>query len=347
MQATHSLKPGIEPALELIERVMRDGRPLADECPLVFREEFEGRVLQLADGERVHATLAILPRTLVTVRGPVRVAMIGSVCTDPASRERGLATQLLAAAEKAAADMGCMATLLWSDEPAFYVRRGYRTIGTEVDIALPKNLIGRLPVTQARAYRSADAAALHELYQQHPVRCERTLEEMQALLECPGMELVVAERDGVPVAYAARGRGEDLTHYIHEWAGSADEVLGLMRHLAESWYQSAASHENNLMTLSPDQPLDVTQRLCDLGFPSARGFLGLAKLLDARGARNLLASAAGQDGKTLATLTPRDLLDCLFPPKSESQTALEASRWLGCEPEALPCFGFTWGLDSI
>ena len=161
MQTAHSLKPGIEPALELIERVMRDGRPLAEECPLVFREEFDGRVLQFADEERVHAALAILPRTLVTARGPVRIALIGGVSTDPASRERGLATQLLAAAENAAADMGCMATLLWSDDPTFYVRRGYRTIGTEVDIALPKDLIGLLPEIEARAYRPEDAAALH------------------------------------------------------------------------------------------------------------------------------------------------------------------------------------------
>ena len=48
----------------------------------------------------------------------------------------------------------------------------------------------------SRVATAEDAAAIHELYERHPVRVNRTAAETAALLDCPGMQALVLERDG-------------------------------------------------------------------------------------------------------------------------------------------------------
>jgi hypothetical protein len=286
----------------------------------------------------------------VTANGPLDVLLIGSVATDPERRGAGLATQALEAAEAHARSIGAVATFVWADEPSFYCARGYRAVGTEVDVALLPELLPRLtPVEGVREARIEDAYAIHTLYSSQPVRSARRVQETTALLTVPGSCTLVAEREGQVVAYATFGRGEDLGHVVHEWAGETAAVLGLVRRLAEA--AIAQDPSRSLFLIAPDLPLEVTQRLCDLGFPASRGVLAMGKLVARERSLELLAESAGVDlervQQATADLSDRELLGCLLPPRSESEDAIELGRRLGIDPSRLARFAFLWGFDSI
>ena len=349
------MKAGLAPTTELMSRVLRDGRPLAEEYPLVFREGFDGKVVCIGEGDTPHSVLALLPRTMRTAPGgAVHAVLIGSVATDPAQRGKGLATRALEAAEEYAAEVDAVVTLVWADDPTFYCARGYRAIGTEVDIALSPELLPRLPQAGAQglSVREAagdDAYAIHALYCAHPVRALRRCPETAALLAVPGARTLVVEREGEVVAYATTGRGEDLGHVIHEWGGEPTAVLAALRAQAEQALQ--ADPERVLFVIAPDHPLEVTQKLCDLGFPASRGVLAMGKLVRRDLALQLLAEGAGTDVQAAEAaaqdLSDRELLHCLLPARSESEDAVELGRRLGVAPDRLARFAFLWGFDSI
>ena len=352
MNTTLALRAGIEPALALMERVLHPVHPLAEAYPLAFQEGFPGKVVQLADEQAARCALAVVPRVFVLPGGAIKLGLIGSVVTDPAYRQQGLASQALAAAEEYARREGCLATLLWADDAGFYLARGYRAVGVEVDIPLPPDVLNRLPVAQGvREYEQRDLRLMHVLHVSQPVRVHRSLEETRALLSVPGCRVLVATRDDMPIAYAILGRGEDLAHVIHEWAGEAQAVLGLIRAHAERYYAERGNQAQCLFVIAPEFPQPVTQTLCDLDTQARRGVLGFGKLVDRRQALARIAAAMNRDlastQERLQGFSDRELLEALLPPRAESQNAIHIARALGGAPNQLPRFPFAWGLDSI
>ncbi|MEO0650412.1 MAG: GNAT family N-acetyltransferase, partial [Planctomycetota bacterium] len=240
--ASAGTQPRASAARALIERVMRDGQSAAAESPLIFGGAHgrpSGRLVSLAQGERVLSACAILVRDAQLASGArLRLGLIGWVATDPAARRRGLASQVLTAAEAELAAAGCELALLWADDPEFYRRRGYLDLGTERDLALDASSLRRLPAWEGpgRATRAldpqADAGATLGLYRGQPAHVRRTLTEHAALLGANRMRGRVATQDGAAVAYALEGRGGDLQGVVHEWSGDPEAVLGLQRELA-------------------------------------------------------------------------------------------------------------------
>lgn len=180
-------------------RVLREGKDLEHEYPLVFGPAALGTlVIEEQDGTAC-STCAILPRTLLAGELRIAAGLIGSVATDPEWRNRGFAGRVLQAAEDELRRSGAWLAVLWADDPEFYTRRGWQNFGCEVDAVLSAALIERLPRPKhIRPMQPHDAAAIHELYCEHQSRVERTREETRALLACPGMEVLVCEgEDGM------------------------------------------------------------------------------------------------------------------------------------------------------
>lgn len=332
MTSSAPTEPVLPGARALIERVMRDGRPVAPECPLVFESELgperAGRLVALSEGGQVQSACAILPREFVVRGRSLRLGLIGYVVTDPGARGRGFATQTLEAADGALRERGCVASLLWADDAAFYRRLGYQPVGAELDFVLDAEALRALP--RWSATRSLDplldAPAVHAIAERRPVRVRRTLAETRALLRLPGMRARVALRGGEIVAFACEGRGEDLAGAVHEWGGEPLAVLGLAAELAEP--RVAAGQPAFLM--APGVGLDVGQALVDLGVRSGAGVLGMGRLLDRDAALEALGPVPGA-----GQLDDAELLGALLP--------------AGLSGPGVSPFGglFAWGLDSI
>jgi hypothetical protein len=303
-------------------------------------------------------------RDFVVGERRVRGGLIGSVSTDPAWRGQGLATRLLVEAEAALLAEGCAFALLWATDPRFYLERGYYPVGCEHDFIVTSELACALPEpTGVRRMRPEDALAIHRLYTRHAVRIARTPAETEVLLACPGMDVLVAERDGAVVAYGCLGRGADLTEAIHEWAGADEDVLRVVRALVESRFP--VDEPGRLFLLAPPDAEGLRRRLVALGAPVHAGILGLGKVLD-HGA--LLALADGRFGPECRAelretggaprlflagpagevLLDEDAMLALFFPTADvhDSAAVLLSR-LGVDAPPLAETPFAWGLDSI
>jgi GNAT superfamily N-acetyltransferase len=354
-------------ARALMERVLRGGGSLADEYPLVFGARAAGELCALEEQGQVRAACALLVRELVCDRERLRVGLIGSVCTHEAHRGRGLGGRLLERAEARLAELGCTLAWLWADDAGFYERRGWRRAGCEVVFALERAALAGLARDERARVRAAapdDFAALHRLYEGHAARVDRTLGETRALLGSGGgVGTLVLERGRDVVAYACLGRGADLLGCLHEWAGAPDDVLRLAREHLERTAHSA------LYLMSPDGALVLRERLAELGVAAHAGVLGMAKLLDAaaatdlvrRAARGLVAAglAARRDEAVThldahfagpagaLTLAPHALLDLLVPARHDRSAIAALERATGTALPTLPLPIYLWGLDSI
>lgn len=345
-----------------LARVLANDTLLAEQ-PLAFGA---GETIEIVEEGEVRAACVVLVREFVLGARRVRAGMIGSVATEPAWRKRGLATRLLQRAEETLAARGCAFALLWADAPDFYLKRGYAPCGVENDYLLVSELALACPASSGvRELQPGDEAFVQHLYEQHPVRVERTLAETRALLAVPGMRTLVRERASSPahppqvVAYACLGRGHDLADTIHEWGGSSEDVLAVLRGHLERRFPTGGAGALFLMT--PGSAADLGYRLVKLGAPSQRGFLGLSKLLDGATAAALLADVLGPtatahwNGRGLTLRGPRgeaelplDSVQALLLGGAEVCDEVRAFLTrLGFERPALPLEPFAFGLDSI
>jgi GNAT superfamily N-acetyltransferase len=351
-------------AEQLIERVF-GADDIARDYPLVFGGEFEGSLIEIESEGEVRSTCAILVRDLVVGPVTIRAGLIGSVSTDPRSRGRGLATEVLDKAEAELRRRGAVFAMLWAEDMSFYAKRGWRAFGCEHDCAVPPSMLNRLPTADlARAAVHADRAAIHALYSRHTERVDRSLPETSALLTVPGMETLVHVRGGAVVAYACLGRGRDLAGVIHEWGGAPDDVLALVRAHLEA--RLARGDEAPLFIMAAPSSAPLVERLRAIGARHAVGVVAIGKILDLEACAALAAAAFEPAGSVSAArhparaeavelrgprgacaLTREDLLELLFAARADTTLAEDCARTLGAERGRLPLTPFVWGLDSI
>jgi len=359
-------------AIRLMETVLRDGRAIAAEYPLVFQDGFGGRVIARLDRTsapepRVVAACGILPRRLITPAAAFHVGLVGSVATEPQHRGRGYGKEVLGRAEAELASGGAVCAMLWADDAGWYRDQGWIPVGSECVFVLARGLALLLPEPdQARPATSADHDAMHRLYCTQPTRVDRTSAETSALLGGPGINALVAERDGALVAYTVLGRGEDLRNVVHEWAGPIEDVLPLLRaHL-----EASPRDSDGIYVMVPSSEREMASFFEFTRTPGARGILCMAKLtsvdaaarlldevtppqvevaiVDAASQRISLTGPAREDGsRGSIVLTGHEILLTLFPPRSDRKVIEVVEHEIGVALPSLPLEPFLWGLDSI
>lgn len=259
-------------AAELMRSVLRPAGELAPEYPLVFGEGGAGQLLSLREEGCVVSTCAVIERKLLYPGGETKVGLIGSVVTHPEARGRGYATKVLEYAEETLRELGCDHALLWADDPVFYGRRGYALEGHEVDFLVDDG-VGAFPATtlNVRPLGAGESEVVHSLYSKHEARVERSAAETAKLLTCPGMTVLVAEREGEVVSYLCFGRGADLEGVAHEWGGDSEGVMACVANLLEE-------HET-VFVMTPGDAGALGDRLDSIGALRAHGRIGMSKSL--------------------------------------------------------------------
>ena len=205
--------------------------------PQLYRSDGDGRFLGLFAEDRLLSHCAWRLQHASTAAGRRRIALLGSVATDPAERGRGHASRLLRAAMLDARQGGAEAVLLWAERPELYARAGFRP-GALEDVLLLQP--GTAPPAAVRLATIADHAALHALHERKPLRIARDLRTMSGLLTTPGLWTFVLERGGAIVAYACCGKGADLQNWWHELGGADADVALLLPAALPALHQDAA-----------------------------------------------------------------------------------------------------------
>jgi predicted N-acetyltransferase YhbS len=98
---------------------------LAQRFPTALHAENCSNILLACHGEEIAAAIAIKRFDWIAPERSWRGAMIGTVYTRPAERGKGLASQLLRAAEQRLRADGTAFAVLWTAQPDFYRRLGW------------------------------------------------------------------------------------------------------------------------------------------------------------------------------------------------------------------------------
>jgi len=195
------------------------------------------------------------------------------------------------------------------------------------------------------------------LYDQHSLGMERSRKAWEKYFEIPKTAFVCSEQNGKLDAYVVCGKGEDFSDYIHEWAGSADTLPGLVRYCLEEVVRGDA-----VTVLAPDPRHPFPLALKRAGALMHTGFLGLVKILNASSLWEKLHSAVDRvefeerDHETgwifrageeeLVIENERTLTRIFFGPEPPS-AYISLPDSLRCLDDILPVRFFIWGLDSV
>lgn len=215
--------------VELVNQVfcVATGRPptMGQQFPQLFSPENAGNLFMYTEKERPVAHVGLWMGAVHIPGARLPVAAMGSVCTLPAYRGRGLAGRLVEAAWDRCRAEG-RPLLFISGDRSLYLRQGAHRAGRFRNLHLTRPAsAGEAPAWAAvpglglrLAQLPADLPVVAALYQHEPVRWHRPLEAWPVLVEAAGFatiydlrqELWLATVGEEPRACWVTGRGEAL-----------------------------------------------------------------------------------------------------------------------------------------
>ena len=222
--------PGVMMLLDRVFVLPKQRAPsFAARYPAVCASGDRSDVWVIKEHGVVTACAAVKYRTWRTMDRSFRLAMIGGVCTDPAARGRGMASQLLAHADMAARERWSEATVLWTTSGPFYERLGWALDDP--------GLFGKVG-----GWRGADRATAGRLSVGPPTACADQIERIRSAWLGEGIAREAVDYAAIPFparsvdcliadvsdhrAYALVGR-EGPRGYVYEAVGSAQAFRSL------------------------------------------------------------------------------------------------------------------------
>lgn len=303
-----------------------------------------GSVMKLGvfDGTKLVAAAGVRLGTAQFPSSPLCVALMGAVATAPAYRGRGLASQLVSVLVQWAAQRGAALAVLWGSEHQLYQKLGFLPCGSQVSI--PLHSLVALDQGIQKVSTGWSPGILKALKSRRSGLEIRDLDRGWLAAHKNVQWFWTGEANQV-TAYAAMGRGIDLSQMVHEWGGEPHALLSILKKIGE---------------------LDPTAMI--LGAPaifSRYGFqfdsskeenLGLIRVIDAEAVcraahRDLRVTAIfdqaqwdltlqGSSGDIFnAKLTPLEISHLFF-----GQTSAIENRFAS---EYFPLPIWFWGLDAV
>ena len=277
-------KDELRSAAELANLVFRHDSPykMEEEFPLLFSENNLENIRVFVDAGKVVSMVGMCINDVIIMSCMIGAVCIGSVCTHPEYRNKGLASKLLEDATNRAVQEGA-SLMLVSGDRGLYRRFGcvdagiyrWHSIKSDQLEVHEKNLT-------IRKYGEKDVIELVKLHQLEPIRFIRTYEDFKTLLESKRLcdqisETYVVERNGPVVAYVSLQlpRSRDLPLAILELAGSRFAIVKTLRSLMDDVGTESAI----VRTTTADVELD--HLMVSAGAKrSTGGFMGTVKLID-------------------------------------------------------------------
>ena len=300
---------------------------MADDYPCLFDVANTEHLFVWRERGEIVAVVGALPCRLLIDGREVQAASIGSVAAAPHRRGRGLASALLALAERELRAEGCR-LLLISGERGLYERFGAVRVGSARRYRLERPLPAPHGLS-VRALAEDDLAHVARLYDRRRTRYVRTPATLARLFRAAGFAAAEqGEQTGFLAADGAEARAyaivvERARHYpdlslVSEWAGDGDGLVAIFNVVLASGSgallfpllpedDELAKRLPGATELQPEpfpytvKVIDGAALWADLGHPG-----GLA--LEERG-DGLYALA---DGGGVRTLTPAELTSLLF-----------------------------------
>jgi ribosomal protein S18 acetylase RimI-like enzyme len=277
-------KDELRSAAELANLVFRHDSPykMEEEFPLLFSENNLENIRVFVDAGKVVSMVGMCINDVIIMGCMIGAVCIGSVCTHPEYRNKGLASKLLEDATNRAVQEGA-SLMLVSGDRGLYRRFGCVDAGIYRWYSIKRD---QLEVHEKnltlRKYGEKDVIELVKLHQLEPIRFIRTYEDFKTLLESKRLcdqisETYVVEQNGPVVAYVSLQlpRSRDLPLAILELAGSRVAILKTLRSLMDDVGTESAI----VRTTTADVELD--HLMVSAGAKrSTGGFMGTVKLID-------------------------------------------------------------------
>ena len=229
--------PGeLDDVVALADRVFRDGRPqMRVDYPLLFNEANAPNLRILLNDQKPVSLVEILERTIVIHGSSVPIGCIGSVCTNPSYRGRGLATQLMLDAARRLEERGADLMLI-SGGRGLYRRLGACPFGRVGRFQFLRDdwKIGAGDGLEVNPFEPEVMTELITIYQREPVRYLRSMDQFAAL--CEAIPIRVLRKFGAVIGYLVAGveeipkeRGVPLKRVsIREYYGARFGVMDVI-----------------------------------------------------------------------------------------------------------------------
>ncbi len=249
---------------------------LRDEYPLAFSDSNMKNVHVIRVDNKIVAHAVIEPLIIKTPFHLFKVALIGSVVTDPEFRGQGLSKKIINDCLISGEQQGCDFAILWTDLFNFYAQLGFEMAGHEV--ALHFGAKFKAPIKsnlKILETNKVSAEALLKVYNKHSLRSVRSVADIQKYLTIPNTQVLTAwnHLSNELEAYCVIGKGADFCNYVHEWGGHVSSILSLIQH-----YKDLKGVELSLIT--PPQSANLIRQSKSYGADQSSGILGMIKIIN-------------------------------------------------------------------
>lgn len=233
------------------------GTSMGLQFPLLFSADNVGELRVFSEGGRLVSLVGCLHQTILVEGHPLPVGSIGSVCTRPEYRGRGLAGKLVSDVFRRL-EAAEVPLALVSGDRGLYKQLGCVEAGCFERFEFTREDWARLLRNRkdekaspgdalVRFFEECDLPLLHELYRREPLGFFRSLDQFDRLIwRHPGLKRLFGD-ERIVVAY--RGRPEQVSAYaitrartiqggstrvhIVEYAGSREDIIDVIGFVIE------------------------------------------------------------------------------------------------------------------
>lgn len=318
-------------AIRLSKSVFKDN--MAEQFLSLFAPENVERMLVAVDGGKVVSMVNYYPGPVRIGPATIRVASIGSVCTDPAYRGQGLAARLLRLAEKKMLEEGIHVVVI-SGGGGIYSAFGSEQAGDMREATVPAARLPLDPRISIRPYAPADFNAIRRMHASDAVRFVRGAREFHRLMRgqtypdsYADYPIRMIEKDGEVAAYAilVLDKGNDEVG-IKEMAGDRAALAAafplFLREFGRARIHFAAAPDDPVLAVAERDDVKPIHQFASLKIVDFPGFMtALSPYLRAvLGKASAALSFAEPDGaatisgwgETLVVADPRELVKIVF-----------------------------------